>query len=139
VAFRLAWHKVAVGLTRIVIRAGSVDLTADLDDTPTARKLLAALPCAARASTWGDEVYFEVPVAAALEASAREVVEPGTVCFWVEGASLAIPFGPTPASRGTECRLVARVNVVGRLRGDPRLLAYVRDGDPVRVERAPGS
>lgn len=111
-------------------------LTAALDDTPTSRALFDALPLAASANTWGDEVYFGVPVRSTLDADARHVVEPGTVCFWVEGSSLALPFGPTPVAEAGECRLVARVNVLGKLEGDPRMLASVRDGDDMRIEEA---
>ncbi|NKB66064.1 MAG: hypothetical protein GKR89_03280 [Candidatus Latescibacteria bacterium] len=107
---------------------------ARLDDTPTARQLQAVLPCRARAQTWGEEVYFDVPVDAALEADARQVVEPGAVCLWVEGGALALPFGPTPISQGSECRLVAPVNVLGALEGNPRVLAGVRAGDQIEVE-----
>ena len=111
---------------------------ADLDDTPTSRAVLAALPIRSRASTWGEEVYFDTGVEAALEADAAQVVDPGTVCFWVEGRSLALPYGPTPASRGDECRLVTEVNLLGRLEEDPRVLAGVRDGMEITVER-PGA
>lgn len=111
----------------------SGQVTAELRDTPTARKLGEALPYLARAQRWGDEVYFEVPVQADLEPDARQVVDPGTVCFWVEGSSLAIPFGPTPISHGNECRLVARVNVLGRIEGDPKQLEAVRDGVRLKV------
>jgi len=110
--------------------------TAELRPTPTTAALLAALPCESRANTWGDEVYFELPLAAPLEPDAQQVVEPGTVCFWVEGKSLALPFGPTPVSQGTEPRLVTRCNVLGKIDGDPRALKGVRDGDTVRVEAA---
>jgi len=110
--------------------------TAELRSTPTTAALLAALPCESRANTWGDEVYFELPLAAPLEPDAQQVVEPGTVCFWVEGKSLALPFGPTPVSQGTEPRLVTRCNVLGKIDGDPRALQGVRDGDTVRVEAA---
>jgi hypothetical protein len=71
-----------------------------------------------------------------LEAQAREVVDPGTVCFWVQGNSLALPYGPTPVSRGDECRLVTRVNVLGMLEGDPRRLGDIADGDKIRVTAA---
>ena len=121
-------------MTRIRISSGSVSLEAELQDTPTARALLDALPCKSSASTWGDEVYFEVGVDVELEPDARQVVDPGTVCYWVQGRSLAIPFGPTPISQGDECRLVARVNIVGKTIGDPTLLRSVRDGDAIRVE-----
>lgn len=121
---------------RISIAWGSSLLEAELHDTPTARAVLAALPLDSMASTWGDEVYFEVPVSARLDADARQVVEPGTVCFWVEGNSLALPFGPTPISEGKECRLVTEVNVLGKILGDPQLLKSVKDGTRVRVARA---
>lgn len=107
---------------------------ADLDDGPTVRALLAKLPCESRINTWGEEVYFTLPVRAAAEPGARQVVPPGTVCFWVEGGALALPWGRTPASRGDECRLVSPCNVLGRLRGDPSVLQSARDGDPVMLE-----
>ena len=106
-----------------------------LDATPTAENVWAALPCTSTANTWGEEVYFEVPVQAELEPDARQVVEKGAVCFWVEGQSLALPYGPTPISEGDECRLVSEVNVLGQIAGEPRALAGVRVGAPIRVER----
>ena len=117
---------------RIAWRSGEV--TADLKDTPTAKKLLAALPCKANASTWGEEVYFSVPVKAQLEPDAQQVVDPGSVCYWVDGNALALPFGPTPISKGDECRLVSKCNLLGKIAGDPQQLKSVRDGDEIRVE-----
>ncbi|WP_369234657.1 cyclophilin-like fold protein [Streptomyces sp. R21] len=110
------------------------NLTATLDDTPTVRSLARALPLVSTARTWGEEVYFDTGVCAAREDGARQVVEPGTVAFWTDGDALALPYGPTPVSRGDECRLASPCNLLGRLDGDPRRLATVRDGDPVRVE-----
>ncbi len=115
-------------MQRIKISWPRGELIAVLADTPTARRLIEALPCSSRAQTWGEEVYFSLPVAATLEANAVQVVDPGTVCFWLEGSSLALPYGPTPASRGSECRLISKVNVLGKLEGDPRQLAKVADG-----------
>jgi hypothetical protein len=116
---RISWPKGAVSAT--------------LNDTPTARGLVAALPVDARAQTWGEEVYFEVPVKATLESGAKQVVPPGTVCLWVEGSSLALPWGRTPVSEGDESRLVTRCNVLGMIDGDPRQLASVRSGDSITV------
>ena len=112
-------------------------MTANLRETPTVNQLLAALPCEAGANTWGEEVYFELPVKAVLEADAEQVVAAGTVCFWVQGSSLALPFGPTPVSQGEECRLVTRCNVLGTIEGDPRQLKKVKQGDRIRVELLP--
>ncbi|MFJ4558059.1 cyclophilin-like fold protein [Streptomyces massasporeus] len=117
---------------RISWPAGHLD--ASLDDTPTTQALIKALPLTSTARTWGEEVYFDTGVSVSRETGAREVVEPGTVAFWTDGDALALPYGSTPISRGDECRLAGPCNVLGRLDGDPGLLATVRDGDPVRVE-----
>ncbi|WDV52946.1 cyclophilin-like fold protein [Streptomyces coeruleorubidus] len=109
-------------------------LTATLDDTPTTHALAKALPFVSTARTWGEEVYFDTGVSVSRETDAREVVEPGTVAFWTDGDALALPYGPTPISRGNECRLASPCNVLGRIDGDPGVLATVRDGDPVRAE-----
>ncbi|MEV8430705.1 cyclophilin-like fold protein [Streptomyces sp. HUAS 31] len=119
---------------RICISWPSGHLTATLDDTPTAQALSKALPLSSTARTWGEEVYFDTGVSVSRETDAQQVVEPGTVAFWTDGDALALPYGPTPISRGAECRLASPCNILGRLDGDARLLATVRDGDPVRVE-----
>ncbi|GAA3908847.1 cyclophilin-like fold protein [Streptomyces gulbargensis] len=110
--------------------------TATLEDTPTSAALARALPISSTARTWGEEVYFDTPVSVPREEGARQVVDPGTVAFWTEGDALALPYGPTPISRGDESRLASPCNLLGTLDGDPRILATVRDGDPIRVERA---
>jgi len=112
------------------------EIFAELRDTPTAQALIDALPINSTASTWGEEVYFTTPVAVELESTARDVVDPGTVCFWVQGNALALPYGPTPASRADECRLVAKVNILGQVEGDPRELKHIRDGDGIEVSLA---
>lgn len=123
---------------RIRIVSGEVAIEATLrDDSPSVTALLEALPFESRASTWGEEVYFEAPLNLDLEPDARQVVEPGTVCFWTEGSSLALPYGRTPISGADgKPKLAARCNVLGRLTGDPRALAKVRSGAKVRVEAA---
>jgi uncharacterized protein len=123
-----------VAAIRIVWPAASV--IADLRPGPATDRLLGILPCESRINTWGEEIYFNLPLRLALEPDARQVVDPGTVCFWVDGSALALPWGRTPVSRGDECRLVSPCNVLGHLRDDPALLASARDGDTVRIEAA---
>jgi hypothetical protein len=121
-------------MARIVIAWDGGEVIANLRETPTAKQLVSALPCSARAQTWGEEVYFELPVRATLEADARQVVEPGAVCFWVEGSALALPYGRTPASQGSEPRLVTRCNVLGKIEGNPGELSKIKSGAAIRVE-----
>jgi len=118
---------------RIRIAWPKGEASAILEDTPNARALVSALPLNAKAQTWGEEVYFELPVRAKLEAGAQQVVPAGSVCFWVEGSSLALPWGRTPVSQGDESRLVTRCNVLGAIDGDPRRLASVRSGDAITL------
>ncbi len=121
---------------RICIGFPKGKIFARLEDTRTTQALIAALPFDSTASTWGEEIYFEAPISAKLDATAREVVDAGTVCFWVQGNSLALPYGPTPASRADECRLVTRVNILGKIEGDPRQLHQIQAGDVIQVTAA---
>jgi hypothetical protein len=126
----------ARAVKRLRIEAGGESFEVELRDTPTARALLAALPFESRAQTWGEEVYFSAPFGAKLEPDARQVVEPGTVCFWTEGDALALPWGRTPISTDAKPKLAAPCNVLGRIAGDWRALGRVKSGARVRVAEA---
>jgi hypothetical protein len=118
-------------MPRIKLTLGPVELVADLRDTPTAKAILDALPLRSRAQTWGEEVYFSMPVSVDLEADARDLVKPGELAFWVEGDCIAIGFGPTPLSVGEEIRLAARTNIWADAVDDVRRLRAVKAGDEV--------
>ncbi len=122
-------------MRRLRMTIGSVEIAAEVFDTPTGDAIYDSLPFTSTAQTWGEEVYFSTPVAVAREADAKAVVEAGELAFWVEGDSIAIGFGPTPISRGDEIRLAAPTNIWGRAVDDVRALNAVKDGDSIRVER----
>ena len=121
-------------MRRIRFDFGSLTLEAELLDTPTAQAITAALPIASSALTWGEEVYFEIPVRVARENDARAVVTPGEVAYWPDGHCIALGFGRTPISQGDECRLASPCNIFGRIDGDVRILAKVKAGAPVSVK-----
>jgi len=120
----------------IRISAGGTYLTASLRETPTADAVWKAAPFDSKARTWGQEFYFPAPVHTTLEDDAREVMQRGEIAFWTDGSAIAVGYGRTPASRGEEIRLVSPTNVFADANGDVRTFDAVRDGDPVRVERA---
>jgi len=123
-------------MARIRFDFGKLALDAELLDTPTAKAVLAALPITSSALTWGEEVYFEVPVKVEREADARAVVTPGEIAYWPGGPAIALGFGRTPISRGDETRLASPCNIFGRALSNVKALAAVKAGTKVTVTRA---
>ena len=120
-------------MARIRFDFGTLTLDAELLDTPTAKAIAAALPISSSALTWGEEVYFDVPVEVKREGNARAVVTPGEVAYWPEGPAIALGFGRTPISQGNETRLASPCNVFARALGDVKTLGKVKAGTKVDV------
>ena len=123
-------------MTHIRITSGEVSLTAALNDSPTAQLIAEALPITGRVQTWGDEIYFPIPVSISNDETAAEVVEKGAIAYWPPGNALCLFWGPTPASSGDEIRPASAVNVCGMIDGDPTELALAPYGDEIRIESA---
>ena len=120
---------------KITVTAGSVLVTATLNDSSTAEALWNALPVEASANTWGDEIYFRVAVQVDEEDGASDMVNMGALGYWPPGQALCLFFGPTPASRGDEIRAASAVNVIGSIEGDATVLKHVESGARVVVSR----
>lgn len=121
-------------MRRITITAGEVSAAGELNATRTADAIWEALPIEARANTWGDEIYFSIPVHLG-EDEGQEVVNMGDLGYWPPGNAFCIFFGPTPASQGDEIRPASAVNVVGHLEGDALVFKDVRGGTEITIER----
>ncbi len=118
---------------KIAIRAQEVELAAELDDNPTAEAIAKALPLEGHANVWGEEIYFDIPVAIPLADDAVEEVEVGTLAYWPTGSAFCIFFGPTPVSTSNKPRAYSPVNVFGRIIGDASALKRLPDGTSIVI------
>ena len=119
---------------RIAIRIGTLSMEAELNDTPTAQKIAAALPLRTSFNTWGDEIYFAIPVDAVLDDNAQDVVELGALGYWPPGKAWCIFFGQTPVSQPGKIMPASAVNVIGKVLGDATQFKTVMREREVIVE-----
>ena len=119
---------------RIAIRIGTLSMEAELNETPTAQKIAAALPLRTSFNTWGDEIYFAIPVDATLDDNAQDIVALGDLGYWPPGKALCIFFGQTPVSQPGKIRPASAVNVIGKVLGDATAFKAVMREREVVVE-----
>jgi len=122
----------------ITISVNDIRLEAELGTSATAVKILEALPFESIVNTWGDEIYFTIPVAMQQEHDARAEVDIGELAYWPMGKAFCIFFGPTPVSRDDKPRAYSPVNVFGRVLGDATALKGITNGARIRVNRKQG-
>jgi hypothetical protein len=121
---------------RITIAAGPVTVEAELNESLTAQEIWEELPITGQANTWGDEIYFRIPVHVEEAPDARADVAVGELGYWPTGEAFCIFFGPTPVSSGDQPRAASPVNVVGRVLGDATEFRRVMAGATVILEKA---
>lgn len=122
---------------KITITVGPLSMEAVLNDTPTAKLVAQALPLTSPFATWGDEIYFSIPVESRLDDSAKEIVDIGDLGYWPTGKAFCIFFGPTPmSSKPNEIVPASAVNIIGNVLGDPTLFKGVMNEHQVKIEAA---
>ena len=117
----------------IRITVGDIELDAELNDSQTAGKVYEVLPLDCSFNTWGDEIYFSIPVQAGPE-DACETVALNDLGYWPPGHAFCIFYGQTPASHGDEIRPASPVNIIGRVLGDATMLKSVSGAHNIVVE-----
>ena len=119
---------------KIRITIGDLIMEGELNDSTTAKKVAEALPLSAQFNTWGDEIYFTIPVDAELDDTAREEVEMGDLGYWPTGKAFCIFFGPTPMSEPGKIIPASAVNIIGKVIGDATKFKGVMQERGVRLE-----
>ena len=118
---------------KIIIK--DVTLSAELSDTKTAKAIMNVLPIEVVPEKWGDEFYFEIPIQMPLDETATAKVKVGDIGYWPPGNALAIFFGPTPISTGSDPVPASDVNLVGKILGDATILRKVKGAHNIRIEK----
>ena len=120
----------------ISIVIGNKKVPAELNDSDTALEIIDNLPIESEFSTWGDEIYFPVPVKAGLD-NGRDIVEKGELGYWPPGNAFCIFYGPTPGSTADEIRPASPVNPIGEVKSDPGIFKkLVTKSKKIRIEKA---
>jgi hypothetical protein len=122
-------------LRPILVHIGKTTLEGELNDSKTARLVWEALPFEAKGLTWGDEIYFRIPVDTEPE-NPKPVVSIGEIGYWPPGSAFCIFYGKTPASVEDDIVPASPVDIIGRIASDVSVLKGIRDPGKVRVERA---
>ncbi len=120
---------------KIIIKSANIELKGELFDTPTSNKFWEILPIKSSINTWGEEIYFDIPLDVPLESNARADVEIGEIGYWDVGKSMCVFFGPTPASKGAKPVAASPVNIYGKIVEDATILKAVKHGAEVVVEK----
>lgn len=105
-----------------------------LNESAAARMVAAKLPLEGKVSTWGDEIYFKIPVSCPAD-NATLAVKAGDIAFWPEGDCLCVFFGRTPLSNDSDPVPASAVNVVGRVTGDLAPLRRIRAGEKIVIQK----
>lgn len=120
-------------MKKITIKFEELTFQAQLNESPTAAEIWKQLPFESRVNTWGEEIYFEIPLDMPQEPDAREVVAVGELGYWPVGRAFCIFFGPTPVSTDEKPRAYSPVNIIGEIISDDSGLKEIKDGEQVRV------
>ena len=118
---------------KIKIKVSGIAVVAELYNTKTARAIYEILPTKGIANTWGDEVYFSIPINLKSE-NGKEEVETGDVAYWPPGKAFCIFFGKTPVSTNEKPKAASPVNVFGKIRNGLHTFKNVKDGETIVLE-----
>lgn len=120
---------------RMKIDSNHWDITLEGSSPKTGSKILNLLPLESEVRTWGEEIYFSIPLSMP-EENAKSIVALGDVAYWPEGQCFCVFFGKTPlTSTLDEIKPASPVNVFGKVLGDLESLKTVKPNVKVLLKR----
>src|SRR5665648_778811 len=105
---------IKMAVKKMTITIEDLKMEASLNDSKTAQKVWDALPIEGRVNTWGDEIYFSIPVDVGSE-NAKAVVSEGDLGYWPPGSAFYI---------------------FGKIIGDPKVFKKVSSGAKIIIEKS---
>ena len=119
---------------KIVIKSGSKSIKGFLNDSKTSDNIWDSLPLESSVNTWGDEIYFSIPVINE-EENPQATVDLGDIGYWPPGNAICLFFGLTPISVEGEIKPASPVNIIGKMVGDMEELKLINSGDVISIRR----
>lgn len=116
----------------VFFKTHKVSVEGVLNNSQTALAIYDKLPLDSKVNTWGEEIYFTIPLTCKSENSTLDV-EIGDIAYWPQGKCLCIFFGKTPASYDNRPRPASEVNIIGKVISDIRVLKKIKSGDKITV------
>ena len=120
---------------RMKINTSEWEIILNGSSSKTGSQILHLLPIESEVRTWGEEIYFSIPLSM-LEEDAKETVKLGDVAYWPEGQCFCVFFGKTPITVDlNEIKPASPVNVFGKVIGDLNSLKLIQSGSKVVLEK----
>ena len=122
-------------MSSINLKFSSYNIVIKLRPTTTENAIKSILHCKSIIKTWGEEIYFEMPIQKdlSLDNDAKDVINLGEIAYWIEGKCIAIGYGKTPISQNNEIRLAAKTNIWGDAELNTKKLKNIKDGNEVII------
>lgn len=114
---------------------GSISATLTNENPEVVKAFYDILPVEGRATLWGDEIYFSIPMETVQAENPRVAVKEGEIAIWIENPSLCIFFGKTPVSTETEIRAYSEVAVIGNVDGGANVFKKVKNGEKITITK----
>ncbi|MEN3014047.1 MAG: cyclophilin-like fold protein [Endomicrobiia bacterium] len=93
----------------------NLEIISELNNTNLAKDIYEILPQESKVNTWGQEIYFKLPLKHENEKPTLDV-EIGDIGWWPDGSCFCIFFGRTPVSNSEKPKPYSEVTIIGKIK-----------------------